>query len=318
MDRPYAPTQLHRPRASNLTRLAKHFKKFGFLYLLLLPGTLLILIFYYVPFYGILMAFEDFSIGKGVFHSPFIGFANFTDFFSSVYFLRLLRNTFVLSMLSTLFSFPAPIIFALLLNEVKNNAYKRTIQTISYLPHFISTVILCGLVFTFLNPSNGIFTQMLKDLTGNNVVVLGSSRWFRTIYVSLGVYGSFGWDSIIYLAALSGVDPSLYEAARIDGASRWQQMRRITLPSLAPTIIILLIMRMGSLLDVGFETVYLLYSPAIYDVADVISTYVYRQGVQNFNFGYSTAVGLFNAVVSFGFVWLTNFISKRVSDISLW
>lgn len=299
-------------------RAAKYIRRNFFLLMMLVPGTIVIILFYYLPDYGILMAFEDFSIGKGVFHSPFIGLQNFISFFSSVYFFRTLRNTFFLGALTLIFSFPAPIIFALMLNEVKSAAYKRTVQTISYLPHFVSTVILCGLVFTFLNPSNGIIIQMIKTVTGQDITLLGSSRWFRTIYVTLGIYGSFGWDSIIYLAALSSVDPSLYEAARIDGASRWKQMTSITLPSISPTIVILLIMSMGNVLNVGFETVWLLGSPAIYDVADVISTYTYRRGVQGMDFGYGSAVGLFNAVVNFGFVWIANFISKKVNDISLW
>jgi putative aldouronate transport system permease protein len=299
-------------------RASKYIKKNAFFFLLLLPGTILILLFYYVPYYGLLMGFENFSIGKGVFHSEFVGFKNFIDFFSSVYFFRLLKNTFVLSFLSMLFTFPAPIIFALMLNEVKNSGYKRVIQTISYLPHFISTVILVGFVFTFFSSTNGILTLLIKNITGHEVAILGTARWFRTLYVGLGVYGSFGWDSIIFLAALSSVDPSLYEAAKIDGASRWQQMTSITLPAIMPPIVILMILRMGSLLDVGFETVYLMQTPAIYDVADVISTYVYRRGVLGMDFGYSTAVSIFNSVVSFGFVLVTNYVSKKVNNISLW
>lgn len=319
-DRTYAQARSSRSGPSWQSRAAKYIRKNIFFFLLLLPGTILILVFYYLPDYGILMAFEDFNIGLGVFHSPFVGLQKFAEFFSSVYFLRTLKNTVVLSSLSLLFTFPAPIIFALMLNEVKNAAYKRTIQTISYLPHFISTVILCGLVFTFLNPANGILTQMIKDVTGKDVIMLGSSVWFRPIYVALGVYGSFGWDSIIYLAALSSIDPALYEAAKIDGASRWQQMRLITLPSISPSIVILLILAMGNLLNVGFETVYLLYSPAIYDVADVLQTYAYRVAVssQPQDFSYGTVVVLFNSVASFALVWLTNLISRKVNDISLW
>jgi putative aldouronate transport system permease protein len=223
-----------------------------------------------------------------------------------------------LSSLSILFSFPAPIVFALLLNEVKNAAYKRVVQTISYLPHFVSTVILVGFVYTMFSPTHGILTLLVQSITGQKIAFLGTAQWFRPLYIGLGIYSSFGWDSIIFLAALSSVDPTLYEASKMDGANRWRQMTHITLPSIMPPIVILLILRMGSLLDVGFETVYLMSNPAIYDVSDVISTYVYRKGIIENDYGYSTAVGIFNSVVSFGFVWLTNRISKKVNDISLW
>lgn len=299
-------------------RIGRYLRRNSLFLLMLLPGTLLIVLFYYVPYYGLAMAFEDFSIGKGVFHSPWIWFRNFTDFFGSVYFFRILRNTFLLSFFSMLFSFPAPIAFALLLNEVRHSLYKRTLQTISYLPHFLSTVILVGFVYTLFSPSQGIVTLLVQGIVGHKVAFLGTSTWFRPIYIGLGIYSSFGWDSIIFLAALSGIDPTLYEAARIDGANRWQQMRRVTLPSIMPTIVILLILRVGSLLDVGFETVYLLSNAAIYDVADVISTYVFRKGVIEMDYGYSTAVGIFNSVVNFGFVWIANAISRKVNDISLW
>lgn len=304
--------------SSFLERVRRYLQHNFFFLLLMLPGTIMILVFYYIPFVGLIMGFQDFSIGKGIFHSPFVGFKNFIDFFSSAYFYRIIKNTFVLSILSVVFTFPAPIIFALLLNEVRHFAFKRVIQTISYLPHFISTVILVGFIFTLFSPSQGIITLLVEKLIGHKIIFLGSSEWFRPLYIGLGVYSSFGWDSIIFLAALSGIDPTLYEAAKIDGANRWVQMKSITLPSLQPTIVILLILRMGSILDVGFETVYLMSSPAIYDVADVISTYVFRKGIIENNYGYSTAVGIFNSVVNFGFVWLTNKISKKVNDISLW
>ncbi len=299
-------------------RFVRYIKKNFFFYLLLLPGTILIFIFYYVPYCGLIMGFQDFSIGKGILHSPFVGFKNFIDFFSSIYFLRIVKNTFVLGFLTLVFTFPAPIIFALMLNEVRSTLFKRTIQTISYLPHFISTVILVGFVYTFFSPGNGILTQVIQTIVGHDVAILGTAQWFRPLYIALGVYGSFGWDSIIFFAALSSIDQTLYEAAKIDGATRWQQMLNITLPSIMPPIVILLILRMGGLLDVGFETVYLMSSPAIYDVADVINTYVYRKGVLGFDFGYSTAVGIFNSAVNFGFVLLTNYISKKVNEISLW
>ena len=251
-------------------RLSKYFKRNYFFLLLLLPGTVFIILFYYLPYYGLAMAFEHFTIGRGVFHSPFVGFQNFYNFFSSIYFFRIIRNTVVLSFLTTLFGYPAPIIFALLLNEVRKAAFKRTIQTISYLPHFISTVILVGLIYTMFSPSNGILTLLIQTITGQKIAILGTSAWFRPLFVGLGIYGSYGWDSIIFLAALSSVDPTLYEAARIDGANRWQQMLHVTLPSILAPIIILFILRLGGIFSVGFETVYLLSNAAIYDVADVV------------------------------------------------
>ena len=286
------------------------------LYLMLLPIVAYFVIFNYIPMAGIVMAFERFVPTKGVLFSPWIGFKNFTDFFSSYYFFRLIRNTFLLSFYDMIFGFPAPIIFALLLNEIKNKAFKKTIQTISYMPYFISLVVIAGIIVDFTS-STGAITNLVVALGGQRRNLLDDPSLFRTIFVSSNVWQSFGYGSIIYLAALSSIDQQLYEAAEIDGANRWKQTWHITLPGIAPTIIILLILRVGSLLNVGFEKVILLYNPATYETADVISSFVYRKGLLEFNYGYSTAVGLFNSVISLILIFATNKICKKFTETSL-
>lgn len=283
---------------------------------MLLPIVAYFVIFNYIPMAGIVMAFERFVPTKGVLFSPWIGFKNFTDFFSSYYFFRLIRNTFLLSFYDMIFGFPAPIIFALLLNEIKNKAFKKTIQTISYMPYFISLVVIAGIIVDFTS-STGAITNLVVALGGQRRNLLDDPSLFRTIFVSSNVWQSFGYGSIIYLAALSSIDQQLYEAAEIDGANRWKQTWHITLPGIAPTIIILLILRVGSLLNVGFEKVILLYNPATYETADVISSFVYRKGLLEFNYGYSTAVGLFNSVISLILIFATNKICKKFTETSL-
>lgn len=296
--------------------LKKDIKVNKALYIMLIPIVAYFVIFNYVPMAGIVMAFERFSPTKGVLFSPWIGMKNFTDFFSSYYFFRLIRNTFLLSFYDMIFGFPAPIIFALLLNEIKNKAFKKTIQTISYMPYFISLVVIAGIIVDFTS-STGAITNLVVALGGQRRNLLDDPSLFRTIFVSSNVWQSFGYGSIIYLSALSSIDQQLYEAAEIDGANRWKQTWHITLPGIAPTIIILLILRVGSLLNVGFEKVILLYNPATYETADVISSFVYRKGLLEFNYGYSTAVGLFNSVISLVLIFATNKICKKFSETSL-
>jgi putative aldouronate transport system permease protein len=262
------------------------------------------------------MAFQQFTPRGGLFNSPWVGLKHFADFFSSVYFARVLRNTVLISLYELLWGFPVPIIFALLLNEVKNKAFKKTIQTISYLPYFISLVIICGLVADFTT-SNGVITNMVVALGGDRQNLLGQAGMFRTIYVSSNIWQSVGFSSIIYLAALSSVDQELYESAIIDGAGRLRQTWHITLPGIASTIIILLIIRVGTLLYVGSEKILLLYNPVIYETADVISTFVYRKGLQEFNYGYSTAVNLFNSIINTTLLLITNKLSMKFSEVSL-
>jgi len=288
------------------------------LYLFLLPAFVYYIIFHYAPMYGALIAFQDYNPFAGMSNSPWVGFKHFRDFFGGVYFFRLLRNTLLISVYGLIFGFPMPIIFALLLNEVKSKKFRTTIQTISYMPHFISVVILCGLIVQFLAPNTGLIAKILEGFLGYPINVLEFSSWFRPIYIGSGIWQSMGWGSIIYFAALTSINPSLYEAADIDGASRIQKMVHISLPGLLPTIVTLLILNMGNLLSVGFEKVMLLYRTATYETADVISTYVYRSGLIAQQYSFATAVGLFNSAVGLILVLSANYAAKRISSQSLW
>ncbi len=296
----------------------KQIKKNRYLLLMLFPVILYFVVFCYIPMLGNIMAFENYSVGKGFFHSEWVGFRWFRDFFSSVYFGRLMKNTLLISIYSLIIGFPIPIIFALLLNEIKDGPFKRITQTISYLPHFISVVVVVGLLFNFLSPIDGVVNVFLKSIGKDAVNFMSEPGWFRTLYVGSNIWQNFGWDSIIYLAALSSVDPQLYEAAQIDGAGKFKQMLHVTLPAIMPTIIILLIMNVGNIMNVGFEKIILMYSPATYETADVISTYVYRRGILGSQFSFSASVGLFNSVINFALLYTVNKISNRVSEISLW
>ncbi len=292
--------------------LVRDFKKNKYIYLIVLPVVVYLIIFAYKPMYGVVIAFKDFKGTRGIWGSPWVGLKHFRDFFSDIYFWRLLRNTFLISLY-----FPVPILFALLLNEVRAVWYKKLIQTSSYLPHFISMVIICSLIRQF-SYSNGLFNDIAEFFGGTRKPFLQYAGYFRTIYVASGIWQEFGWSSIIYLAALTGVDQELYEAARIDGADRWRQTLHITLPSITPTIVILLILRMGSILGVGYEKIMLLYNERTYETADVIATYTYRRGLVGGEFSYSAAIGLFNSCVNLFFLVATNMVSRRVSDVSLW
>ena len=267
--------------------------------------------------YGATIAFKDFSPGKGVTGSPWIGFKHFADFFNSYYFLRLLKNTTLLSVLGLVFGFPAPIILALLLNEIRSDLYKRTVQTITYIPHFISIVVICGIIIDF-SKQDGVLTLLVSYLGGKNENLFLNPGNFRPIYIISDIWQGIGWGSIIYLAALSGIDQQLYESARIDGAKRFRQIWSITIPCILPTIMILLILKIGSILDVGFEKIMLLYNPSIYDTADVISTFVYRRGILKADYSYAAAVDLFNSVVACVLVVLSNKFSKKITETSLW
>lgn len=287
------------------------------LYLIFLPTIAYFLVFSYAPMVGLTMAFQDYKPNLGFFKSPFVGLRHFRDFFGSYYIWRLLRNTFLISLLDLIVGFPLPIIFALLLNEVQNSLFKKGIQTISYMPYFVSTVVVCSLVNQFCS-SSGAITQIWAFFTGNEPTsIIGKPEYFRQILVGSNVWQGLGYNSIIYISALSGVDQELYEAAVIDGANRWQQTIHITIPSIAKTIIILLILRCGSLLSVGYEKIILLYSPATYETADVISSFVYRKGLLDANYGYASAVGLFNSVISLILLVIVNKISAKFSEVSL-
>lgn len=298
-------------------RLGKDLYKNRFIYFMALPVIAYYIVFQYVPMYGATIAFKDFTPIKGILGSPWIGFQNFTDFFNDVYFGRILSNTLLISLYNLIFGFPTPIILALLLNEVRKNGFKRFVQSVTYLPHFISVMVLCGLIVDFTS-RNGIINDLLAFMGMERTTMLLRPELFRTIYVGSNIWQELGWGSIIYLAALAGIDQDLYEAAKIDGAGRFKQMLHITLPGIMPTIVILFILRMGSMMNVGFDKIFLLYNPITYETSDVISTYVYRKGILESNYSFSAAVGLFNSVINFVLLVITNKLSKKVNETSLW
>jgi len=297
--------------------LIRDLKKHRYIYIMAIPVLVYYIVFYYFPMYGAQIAFKAFNPGKGILGSPWIGLRNFRDFFGSVYFIRVLRNTMLISLYGLLFSFPAPIILALLLNELRSMLFKRVVQTISYLPHFISLMVVCGMILDF-TAKNGLINDIIEIFGGKRVSFLLYPQYFRFIYVSSDIWQTIGWGSIIYLAALTSIDPAIYEAATIDGANRWKKMLHITLPGLTPTIVILLILRIGQMMNVGFEKTILLYNTNIYETADVISSFVYRRGLLEFNYSYSAAVGFFNSVVNFSLMLFANWASRKVTENSLW
>ena len=284
---------------------------------LFLPVLAFFIIFNYIPMYGVTIAFKEFNPRKGIIGSPWIGFEYFHSFFTSYYFWRLIKNTLAISLLDILWGFPAPIILALLINEVRSEKFKKTVQTLTYLPHFISLVVVCGMIIDFTSAS-GVVNDIIAFFGGNRSTMLARPDLFRTVYISTNIWQQIGWGSIIYLATLSSIDPALYEAAVIDGANRWRQTFAITIPCIMPTVIILLILRLGQMMNVGFEKIILLYNAITYETADVISTFVYRKGLLEFDYSYASAVGLFNAVINFTLLVFTNRLSRKFSETSLW
>lgn len=298
-------------------RLSKSIMQNKSLYIMMLPVVAWYLIFHYGPMYGAIIAFKDFSPGLGIFGSKWVGLQNFVDFFQSIHFERIFRNTIIISLSTIIFGFPAPIILALLINEIRSKRYKSIVQTSSYLPHFISMVVVCGMIKNFTNET-GIITYLLGFFGFNPQIMLNNADYFVPIYIISDIWQSIGWNSIIYLAALAGINQELYEAAKIDGAGRWRQTFHITIPGILPTVMIMLILRMGGIMNVGHEKIILLYNPVTYETADVISSYVYRKGIKEANFSYSTAVGLFNSVINFAFLIGSNKLSKKFNETSLW
>ncbi|MFE4570758.1 ABC transporter permease [Paenibacillus chitinolyticus] len=307
------------PAAKKRTRtgLLLDIRKNKLLYVMLLPVLLYYVVFHYAPMYGAIIAFKDFSPRLGIWGSEWVGFAHFETFFSGAYFWRTIKNTILISLNELVFGFPAPIILALLLNEVRNSVFKRTVQTVTYMPYFISLVVICGIIKDF-TASSGVINDIIAFFGGERLTLLLEPEWFRTIYVSSGIWQHIGWGTIIYLAALTGIDQEQYEAAKMDGAGRWKQMLNVTLPGLMPTIIILLILELGRMMNVGFEKIILLYNPSTFDTADVVSSYVYRVGLQEFNYSFSSAVGLFNSAVNFTLLLGSNWISRKLNSTSLW
>lgn len=287
-------------------------------YVMLLPVVLYYIIFCYLPMFGVVIAFKDYDIYTGIWESPWVGLKYFRQFFSSFYFWRLIKNTLLISLYDIAFCFPAPIILALLFNELTNAKFKKTVQTISYLPHFVSSVVIVSMVLNFLSLNNGLVNNIIKAFGGEAIYFLNEPKYFRGIYTGMNLYKSIGWSSIVYISAISGVNTELIEACMIDGGGHWHKIRHVILPSISNTIVVLFILRMGSLLSVGYENIILLYNPKLYETADVVQTYVYRRGLLEADYSFSTAIGLFMSVVGMISVAATNYISKRVSDMSLW
>lgn len=297
--------------------LWKDLKKYRVIYLMTIPLLVYYILFRYVPMYGTVIAFQDYRLTRGISGSKWIGLENFERFFNSFYFGRLLRNTLYLSVQSILFSFPAAIILALLFNELRVPKFQKLVQTVSYLPHFVSVIVICSILRSF-TATNGVFNDIRSIFGMSRENLLLRPDLFRPIYLLQGIWQSVGWNSIIYLAALAGVDVQLYEAARLDGANRFQQMLHVTIPGILPTIITMLILRIGRVMNVGYETVMLLYNEVIYETADIISTYVYRTGLEKGEYDFSTAVDLFNSVINCILLVSVNAISRNLNETSLW
>lgn len=301
--------------------LKKNLHRDKYLMIMFFPVLLYYLIFSYLPMTGLIMAFENFIPGKGIagiYTGEWVGLKWFKQFFDSVFAWKLVRNTFLLSFYSLIFGFPIPILFAICITQIRNRIIQKGAQVITYLPYFISTVVVVGMMTNFLSPSNGIINQIIEKCGGKAINFMNDPSWFRRLYVISGSWQTFGFNSIIFVAAIMGISPDLYEAMKIDGASKRQQVWHLVLPMIKPTILLLLIMSLGNILSVGFEKVYLMYNPAVYETGDVIATYVYRQGIENKNYSYATAVGLFNSVVGFSLVYASNWFSRKFSGSSLW
>ncbi len=297
-------------------RTGQEIVKKRWLFLLLVPGILFFGIFKYVPMYGLKIAFQDYNQYDPS-KSTWVGFQQFIDLFSKKSFIPVLRNTIVISLLKLILGFPIPVILAMMMNEMKNLKYKKISQTLLYLPHFISWVILSGIIMTLLDPDNGMITNFLQMITGERIMVLTDSRYFVPMLIITDIYKGLGWGTIIYFAAISGIDPVLYEAAAIDGAGKWKQALNITLPSIIPTIIIQFILSCGNILNAGFDQIFMLYSSHVYDVADIIDTYVYRMGIINNDYSFSTAAGMFKSVVALIMILLVNQIAKKTGNEGL-
>jgi putative aldouronate transport system permease protein len=310
MDKLTRPQRIQRELARNRS-----------VYLMLAPVLAYFIVFQYVPMLGAVIAFKDFNPATGIQGSPWVGLDWFRQFFDSLFVGRVIANTILINVYDVLVGFPAPIVLALLLNELTSTRFRQFVQTVTYLPHFISVVVVSGMLLDFL-ARDGVVGQIVAGfattLSGTPTAVMSDPDWFRTVYVGSEIWQSVGWGSIIYLAALAGINPTLYEAARVDGANRWQRLRHITLPGILPIVATLLVLRLGQMMTVGFEKIILLYNPATYETADVISTYVYRHGILDANYSYAAAVGLFNSAVAMVLLVVANKLSRRWSGTSIW
>ncbi|MGG1516464.1 ABC transporter permease subunit [Paenibacillus oryzisoli] len=295
----------------------RELRQSGHLYLMVLPGVIGFLLFHYVPMYGIIIAFKQYDLILGFDGSPWVGFKHFQSFFADPYAVRVVKNTLLLGLYSLLFGFWPPILLALLLNELTSNRLKKFFQSVSYLPHFIAMVVVVGMMMEMLG-ANGPVNLLLGSFGLEPIAFFNESSYFRTLFIGSGIWQGIGWGSILYLAALTGIDPELYEASYMDGANRFRRVWHISLPGMLPTITILFILHASDIINVGFEKAYLMSNPAIYEVGDVIQTYVYRRGIIDRNFSYATAVGLLNSVAAFFILYVANRASRALKQNSLW
>ena len=310
-------TQIRAKKEPFIKRLGSNIRRHPLVYVMLIIVMAYFLVFCYWPMYGNIIAFQNYKPIKGILGSKFVGLKNFRSFFRNYYFFRLVRNTLVISFANLIFGFPVPIVFAILLNEVRNQKFKRTVQTITYLPHFITTVVVCAMITQFTN-SDGFITTFVNRVFHHQNSLIGDAKAFRSIFVVSGIWQSFGWNSIIYIAAISGINPELYEAAIVDGANRGQQMWHVTLPGIRETVVIMLIMACGQLMNVGWEKAFLLQSEATYETSDIISTFVYRKGFVENDYSYSAAVNFFNSLINLILLTVANKISNSISGSGLW
>lgn len=298
-------------------RIVKDFRKHKLIYLMAVPMVVFLSLFRYLPMLGIAIAFQDFKYRVGFFGSRWVGLKHFKSFVTGFYFGRVVSNTIIISLLDLLFVFPMPILLALLINEMKGQRFKRLVQTVSYMPHFISIIVFSGMIIEFCS-LDGLISNLIVLFGGERVNLLMKPEAFRGVYTVSSIWKETGWGAIIYLAAVTRVDPQLYEAAEMDGATRLGKLWHVTLPGILPTVVMMLILKMGNMMNVGFERIILLYNDVTMETADVISTYVYRKGLIDMNYSFSTAVDFFNSIINFSLVILTNAISRRVSETSLW
>jgi putative aldouronate transport system permease protein len=304
--------------STGLASVWRHIKRDRQLLILFIPCIVFYVLFRYGPLYGLIIAFKDYDVYEGIMNSEWVGLKYFKQFFDSPDFWLLFKNTFLLGLFTLIWAFPFPILFAIMLNEVRNVKFKKTVQTFSYLPAFLSVVIVSSMIIDFLSPTHGLVNQVLKMFGFKSIYFMAMPEWFRTIYVSSEIWQNMGYEAIIYLAAIASIDPSLYEAARVDGASRMQMMRYITVPSIMPTVLIMFIIKTGSMFRIGYEKVLLLYNPTTYEVGDIFSTYVYRKGMLETDYSYAAAVGLFEAVIALVMLLFSNMISRRAGGKGLW
>ena len=298
-------------------RFCKDVIRDKWLYLLLLPGIVFLIIFRYIPIFGNVIAFMDYNPYDAA-QTTWVGLKHFQDLLTRPQFLQVFGNTLYISILKMVCGFPVPIILALMMNEMKNLKFKKVAQTLLYLPNFISWVVLAGLIMNMLDPDTGVVTGIINSIAGENVQVLTDTRYFVPMLIVTDIYKGAGWGTIIYFAALSGIDPQLYEAAEIDGARKWKQLLHITLPSITPTIVVMLILSCNNIVNAGFDQIFMLYSALVFSVADIIDTYVYRIGIQNADYSFSTAAGLFKSVIAFVMILIVNTVAKKTGNEGIW